>query len=93
LDSYEASGLRLDDQAQITTFGGTYYRWEVLPGVHNVNGAAPANESLTLSAEAGKIYFLEHSVRGTLRSGPQSTSLRQIEESYGRALVMRSKML
>jgi hypothetical protein len=93
LDSLEASGLWLDDSAQITTLSGTYYRWEVEPGTHRVMGFGPANESVTLTMAAGKIYFLEHTVNGTIRSGPQSTRLRQIDEREGRALVARSQLL
>lgn len=93
MDSSEASGLALDDSGPITTLPGTYYRWEVTPGLHRVAGFAGANESVALTTEAGKIYFLQHTVRGTVRSGPQSTSLRQINERDGRALVMRAQML
>ncbi len=93
MDSHEASGLALDDRAQITTLRGTYYRWEVAPGMHRVAGFASANESVTLTTAPGKIYFLEHTVIGTQRSGPQSTSLREIGEQDGRALVARSQLL
>ena len=93
MDSREASGLALDDSAQITTLGGTYYRWEVAPGAHRIAGLAAANESITLTVAAGNIYFLEHTVRGTERSGPQLTSLRQINEQNGRALVRRAQLL
>jgi hypothetical protein len=93
LDSQEASGLLLGESGQITTLPGTFYRWEVAPGVHRVAGYAGASESITLAAQAGKSYFLEHTVGGTLRSGPQSTSLRQIGERDGRMLVSRSTLL
>ncbi len=92
MDSHEASGLALDDHAQITTLRGTYYRWEVAPGTHRVAGYAAANESVTLTTAPGKIYFLEHTVTGTRRDGPQSTSLREIGEPEGRALVMSSQL-
>ena len=93
MDSREASGLILDDSAQITTHPRTYYRWEVTPGLHRVAGFASAHESVTLTTAAGKIYFLEHTVIGTRRSGPQYTSLRQIDERDGRALVMQAQLL
>lgn len=93
MDSREISGLVLDDRAQIATLGGTYYRWEVAPGMHRVAGFASANESVTLTTAPGKIYFLEHTVNGTRRSGPQSTWLREINEQDGRALVARSQLL
>jgi len=93
MDSREASGLALDELQQITTFGGTYYRWEVAPGTHRIAGVGRANESVTLTTAPGSIYFLEHTVRGTERSGPQVTSLRQINERDGRAMVLRSQLL
>jgi hypothetical protein len=93
LDSLHASGLSLGDRAQITTLPGTYYRWEVTPGVHRIAGFAAANESFTLTTVAGRIYFLEHTVIGSRQSGPQTTSLRQIDERNGRALVMHAQLL
>jgi hypothetical protein len=93
MDSNEASGLALDDGSQITTYGGTYYRWEVAPGTHRIAGIAAANESVTLTTAPGRIYFLEHTVLGTRRDGPQFTSLRQIGEQEGRTRVARSQLL
>ncbi|MBI2295356.1 MAG: hypothetical protein HYU76_04810 [Betaproteobacteria bacterium] len=93
LDSLQASGLWLGDRAQITTLPGTYYRWEVTPGVHRIAGYASANESVTLTTAAGRVYFLEHTVIGSGQSGPQSTSLRQIDERDGHALVTRAQLL
>jgi len=92
MDSWEASGLSLGDRAQITTLPGTYYRWEVTPGVHRIAGFAAANESFTLTTAAGRIYFLEHTVIG-IRHSPQYTSLRQIGEREGRALVTQAQLL
>ena len=92
MDSDEASGLALDGHGQITTLGGTYYRWEVVPGVHRVNGIGSSNVSVTLNAAAGGIYFLQHTVIGTWRSGPQNINLRQIGEQDGRMLVARSQL-
>jgi hypothetical protein len=93
LDSQEASGLALDDRAQITLLFGTYYRWEVAPGTHRVAGIGRANESVTLTTTAGSIHFLEHTVRGNQRSGPMSTTLRQVDEQYGRRAVQQSQLL
>jgi hypothetical protein len=93
MDSFEMSGLSLDDGAPIMTHRGTYCRWEVAPGLHRVAGFAAANESVVLTAEAGKIYFLEHTVIGTVRSGATNTFLRQIGEQQGRAQVMRAQLL
>lgn len=91
MDSNEVSGLSLDDRGQITTYNRTYYRWEVPPGTHRVAGIGRANESVTLTTAPGKIYFLEHTVRGNPRMGATFTSLRQIGEQEGRALVTQSQ--
>jgi hypothetical protein len=93
MDSREASALTVDDGPPITTLSGTYFRLELTPGVHRIAGYAGANELVTLNAEPGKIYFLEHTVIGTRRSGPQFTALRQIGEEKGRQLVLHSRLL
>ena len=93
MDSQEAGGLALDDHAQITMLGGTYYRWEVAPGIHRVHGVGPSNVAVTLTTEAGKVYFLQHTVIGTVRSGPQNYSLRQIGEQDGRTLVAKAELI
>ncbi len=93
MDSLESSGLALDDQSQISTHPGTYYRWEVAPGTHRVAGFGAGTELVTLTTAPGKIYFLEHTVLGHWRSGPQLTRLHQISDQAGRALVAQAEML
>lgn len=93
VDSFEASPLALDDRAQIQLWAGTYYRWEVPPGTHRIAGVGRPNEVVTLTTAPGQVYFLEHTVRGTRRSGPQITALRQVDEGYGRSLIQRSQHL
>ena len=93
MDSMEASGLALDDREQIMTLWGTYYRWEVAPGTHRITGVGRASESVTLATAAGGIYFLRHTVIGSPRMGATSTSLKQIPEQEGRALVQQAQLL
>ena len=40
MDSREGGTISLDDNAQVTTYAGTYYRWEVAPGPHRIAGYA-----------------------------------------------------
>jgi hypothetical protein len=92
-DSFQTSQLALDDRIQISTWEGWYYRWVVPPGTHRVAGIGRANEAVTLTTAPGGVYFLEHTVRGTMRSGPQTTALRQVGEQYGRSMVLRSRLM
>ena len=92
MDSWEPSSLSLGN-AQITTHRGTYYRWEVAPGTHRVASFGFGTASVTLTTASGKIYFLEHTVLGHWRSGPQLTRLQRISDQTGRALVAQAEML
>lgn len=77
----------------ISTHQGTYLRWEGAPGVHRIEGAGASTAAVTLQAQAGKIYFVEHTVFGSLREGLLSMTLRQIDESRGRRLVSEATLL
>jgi len=93
MDSHEPGALLMENGEQVTTLRGTYYRWEVRPGMHRILGLNPANVSLSLNTEPGKIYFLRHTVLGTTRSGPQLAALTPIDEALGRALVLESQLV
>lgn len=93
MDSREVGTVSLDDYGQIATYRGTYYRWEVAPGPHRIAGFAGESGLVQFDAQAGKIYFVQHTVHGTPRSGWQFTNLRQIGEQYGRELVIQSRSL
>ena len=67
VDSDVGRTLSLDDRAMITTWKGTYYRWEVAPGTHRIAGLAGANEAVTLTTAPGRIYFVQHTVLGDRR--------------------------
>jgi hypothetical protein len=83
--------LTLGDTDMVTTYPGTYYRWEVNPGRHQIAGYGADNGSITLQVDAGKIYFVQQ------RTTPWMTyalsSFHPVAESQGRAVVMRSTLL
>ena len=94
LDSSEPQSLMLDEHASVPTLPGTYYRWEVPPGRHHVQGFGFGGESVTLTTEPGRIYFLEHTVIGDPHDGGvQLTSLRRVADQYGRKLVLRTQLV
>jgi hypothetical protein len=77
----------------ISTYKGTYYRWEGAPGTQRIEGAGASTAAVTLQTEAGKIYFVEHTVFGALREGLLSMSLRRIDEGRGRKMVSEAILL
>lgn len=77
----------------ISTHQGTYYRLEAAPGTHRIEAAGASTAAVTLQAEAGKVYFVEHTVFGALRAGLLSASLRHIDEGRGRKLVSEATLL
>lgn len=93
LDSPTQASIALGDNVVITTHPGTYYRWEVTPGVHRVSGYAQWTTSVTLRTEPGKLYFVLHTVDGNFRDGALNAYLQQIDEREGRALVAQAQLL
>jgi hypothetical protein len=93
LDSHEAGWLLLDNNEQITTLPGTYYRWEVEPGVRKIMGVTPGAADAVLNVQPGQIYFLRHTVFGTPRTGPTLTALTRVDPQLGRSLVAHSELL
>jgi len=57
MDSHETGTISLDDNAQISTYAKTYYRWEAAPGPHRIAGFAGESGLVRFDAQAGRIYF------------------------------------
>ena len=81
------AGLILDDGTQIRTWPGTFYRWVTIPGARTIRSSAGSlSASINLQVEAGKIYFVRHSLRG-IRGGATSARLHKVDDRTGRRLV------
>jgi hypothetical protein len=93
MDSWHPGTLWLDDHAMITTYRHTYYRWEVDPGPHRIAGFAPDGATLSFTPEAGKIYFVQHTVLGPWRSSAIASYLELINEKDGREIVSMGQLL
>ena len=61
-DNDLAATIVLDGAASITTYPGTFYRWEVPPGRHRITGMAADPGAITLQTEPGRIYFVQQGV-------------------------------
>ncbi|MCW5605786.1 MAG: hypothetical protein KIT18_14695 [Burkholderiales bacterium] len=93
IDSMLQDTIWLGDTAQITTQPGTYYRWVTDPGVHRIEGTGPSTAAVTIRTEAGRIYYVQHLVIGSIRSGVKNSHLRQVNEQTGRMLVTNGQSL
>jgi len=85
--------LRLDQGARITTFAGTYYRWVANPGSQTIEATGASAASITIQAEAGKLYFVHHMVEGSTCSGMTGSALKLTDNQTGRARVMQAVLV
>jgi hypothetical protein len=94
VDSPNDGTILIGNNGMITTRQGTYYRWEATPGARRIQGYGPYNASVTVQAEAGKVYFVQHTVVGDPDDGGVSSMhLQQVNERYGRQLVSIAQLL
>lgn len=88
--------VSLDGSSLVTTYPGTYYRWEVAPGTHRIAGYAADSGSITVQTQPGKIYFVQQRVTPLTvfpaLAQPQS-HFYPIPEGNGRAVVMRGQLV
>jgi len=89
--SDQAATVWLGESVMITTYPGTYYRWEVEPGTHRIAGYGPDVGTFTLHAEAGQLYFVQQQLSPFLRF-PVS-HFHRMAGPPGRAAVMRSTLV
>lgn len=88
----EVSTVMLDDQMMGSTYRGTYFRWVVEPGRHQIRGYAGDNGSIAVDVAADRMYFIQQSVSRMFHGFAQSF-FRPVPETYGRAAVMRGELV
>ncbi len=89
--SSEVSMVLLDDQIMGSSYLGTYFRWVVEPGRHQIRGYAGDAGTFTLDAAPDRMYFIQQSVARTFHGFAQSF-FRPLPEVYGRAAVLRGEI-
>ena len=82
--------LALDDTGGVTTYPGTFFRWEVQPGTHRIAGLAGDNGVITLNTQPGRVYYVRQIVTGW--RSPTST-LQLVSEQDGRPVAMRGELI
>lgn len=93
VDGPTAGAISIGNLGMISTHQGTYFRWEAEPGLQRIEGFGASSAAVTVRAEAGKIYFVEHTVNGNQRDGTKSMSLRLVDGERGRRMVNEAQML
>jgi hypothetical protein len=81
------AAVSLDGELSFRTYPGTYYRWEVAPGMHRIQSFGGDTGQIRVQAERGKVYFVQQRVAG-MRLAPEST-FENISEAQARAIVQR----
>jgi hypothetical protein len=90
--SREAATVMLDDMMMGTTYPGTYFRWVVEPGRHQIRGFAGDAGTMTLDVAPDRMYFVQQSfTRGFTGFG--QSFFRPVPEGYGRGAVLRSELV
>jgi hypothetical protein len=86
-----AATIWLGESVMITTYPGTYYRWEVDPGAHRITGYGPDIGAIIVQAERGRIHYVMQRLAPFLRFPHSQFQL--LAEPYGRAAVQRSTLV
>ena len=90
--SREAATVMLDDNMMGSTYPGTYFRWVVEPGRHQIRGFAGDAGAITIDVSADRIHYVQQSyTRGFTGFG--QSYFRHIPESYGRGAVLRGELV
>ena len=90
--SREAASVMLDDNLMGSTYPGTYFRWVVEPGRHQIRGFAGDAGAITLDVAPGAIYYVQQSYSRGFTGFGQSY-FRPIAEPYGRGAVVRGELV
>lgn len=85
--------LWLDNQVMGATYMGTYFRWEVGAGRHQISGYGSDNGQITLDVQPGRIYYVQQVVRGGGRAPSPFSTFRILNEAEGRSLVSRAVLI
>ena len=90
--SRDAGTVMLDDNMMGSTYPGTFFRWVVEPGRHQIRGFAGDPGAMIIDVLPDRVYYIQQSyTRGFTGFG--QSFFRLIAEPYGRDAVMRSELV
>jgi hypothetical protein len=91
VDANVPTPVWLGELGPVTTYPGTYLRWETAPGRRQIAGYAGDHGALAFEAQAGKLYFVKQSLPPW--SSVARSYFRLVGAAEGRAAVMRAEPL
>lgn len=83
--------ISLGDRQMITTYPGTYYRWEVPPGRHQITGAFADIGTITVDVQAGQTYYVQQWTRPWISYA--MSYFQPVSEAQARAIISRAVMV
>lgn len=83
--------VRIGGKLLLKVYPGTYYRWVVDPGKHTITGYAGDIGTITVQAEAGRVYYVRQQM--TPFSRMPNSQFFLVGEKEGRAEVQRAVLL
>lgn len=83
--------ISLGDKQMITTYPGTYYRWEVPPGRHQITGAFADIGTITVDVQAGQTYYVQQWTRPWISYA--MSYFQPVSEAQARAIISRGIMV
>jgi len=83
--------VRVGDKLILKVYPGTYFRWVVEPGIHTITGYAGDIGTITVQAEAGRIYYVKQQMTPFSRMPISHFFL--VNEMEGQAEVLRAVLL
>lgn len=89
--SPDAGTVMLDEQMMGSTYPGTFFRWVVDPGRHQIRGFAGDAGAMVIDVLPDRVYYVQQQyTRGFTGFG--HSFFQPVPEPYGRSAVMRSEL-
>lgn len=84
------AAVMLDDRLMGTTYPGTFFRWVVEPGPHQIRGFAGDAGSYSLATGPDSMYFVQQRVARFFPTPSAQSYFQLVPDPHGRAAVLRS---
>jgi hypothetical protein len=84
------AAVMLDDRLMGSTYPGTFFRWVVPPGRHEIRGYAGDSGHYVLDVSPDRVYFVQQSVTRFFPVPSSQSRFQLVPEPHGRAAVLRS---